>query len=258
MGRNLLLISYTVVLEFVRKKDFYVILILGFLFVLGVGTARTIGIESEESAKFLMNLGLSLSYLLAAILAVTMACRQIPAELENRTLLPMLARPVSRGEILAGKVLAVAALASATLVLLIAITYLPAPKSEGQRFAVLLQVVSLQLVALLLLTMLTVALSIVCSPPATVVVSLSLFMLGGPILSSVSRAIERRGTPWERLSEHILAVVPDFSLLDHVQRFVEGQPAIEFVPLAAMAGYGLGLTLLLFLFAAWLFNRKTI
>ena len=100
------LVARITFLETLRKKDFYVLLILLALYAV-VATALLQGRSQDESVRrLLFSLGLTFSFASAAILVVVLAARQIPKEIEQGTILPLLARPLTRGQFLAGKFVA--------------------------------------------------------------------------------------------------------------------------------------------------------
>jgi Cu-processing system permease protein len=87
--------------ELIRKKDLYVLLILmlsllGFLFY-----QDFFGIE--DISRYIKDIGYSLVTLFSFIIAVTFMARQIPQEIEARTIYPLLAKPVTRYSVIIGK-----------------------------------------------------------------------------------------------------------------------------------------------------------
>jgi ABC-type transport system involved in multi-copper enzyme maturation permease subunit len=87
--------------ELIRKKDFYVLLILF------IGLAAFFYNESffgvEGISRYLKEIGFSLLTLFSMIIVVTFSARQIPVELEGKTIYPLLAKPLSRGHFVMGK-----------------------------------------------------------------------------------------------------------------------------------------------------------
>jgi ABC-type transport system involved in multi-copper enzyme maturation permease subunit len=258
LGRNIRLIAWTVGIEFVRRKDFYVVLIFGGAFAAAAGIVATIGIENAATADFLTSFGLTFSYALAATLAVSMASRQLPGEFERRTLLPLLAKPLTRGEVLIGKMAAVAALAAATLATLMLMNWAALPKDEERSLAVLLQVFVLQAIGLGVVTALATMLSLALPPPVTALAALAAFFAGGPIVEMAIEAAGRAAPALGRLTTRALAGFPDFSVFQHVERFVEGGAPIGPGAFAAIAAYGAGLIALFYLSAAWAFERRAL
>jgi ABC-type transport system involved in multi-copper enzyme maturation permease subunit len=101
-------------LEMFRKKEFYVLLIL-----LGVLLAALLSLDAfglGKVAGYVKDIGLLLTWVLAWVLAVNLSTRQLPREEAQGTIFPLLAKPITRAELLAGKWLgAWTAVAFATL-----------------------------------------------------------------------------------------------------------------------------------------------
>ena len=96
-------LAKVVVLEMVRRKDFYVLFILT---VLLTGTAGSVSFFNDPAiVRYLKELCLLLIWLSGLIIAITCTARQIPAERESRTIFPLLAKPVTRWQFLLGKFL---------------------------------------------------------------------------------------------------------------------------------------------------------
>jgi ABC-type transport system involved in multi-copper enzyme maturation permease subunit len=92
-----------VVLESVRRKDLWVVAILGFLIVSAAGALGFFGIEGLEI--FAKDLAVTVLGMFSTIVAVLTSSRMLPDEIRQRTLYPLLARPISRFDLLIGKLL---------------------------------------------------------------------------------------------------------------------------------------------------------
>ena len=96
-------LAKVVVLEMVRRKDFYVLFILT---VLLTATAGSVNLFNDRSiVRYLKEICLLLIWASSLVIAITCTARQIPAERESRTIFPLLAKPVTRGQFLLGKFL---------------------------------------------------------------------------------------------------------------------------------------------------------
>ena len=94
-------IAIVVLKEMIRRKDFYVLFILTALITLLMGS---INIFNDASiAGYLKELALLLVWICSLIMAITTTARQLHAEKELRTIFPLLAKPVSRAQLLIGK-----------------------------------------------------------------------------------------------------------------------------------------------------------
>src|SRR5690606_30837975 len=120
-----------------------------------------------------LGLGLSLSASFAAILVAAFASRQLPEEFENRTLYPLLAKPISRGEVLMGKFLGVLVIGVTSLLVFTLFCWLPVPRLADQSTVLLLQALFLRTVSLAMLAALVMALSV--RLPAVLAAGLGLF-----------------------------------------------------------------------------------
>jgi ABC-type transport system involved in multi-copper enzyme maturation permease subunit len=100
---NILAVSGVVIKELYRRKDFYVLFILTMLICLIMGSVHIF--NDERIARYLKEICLLLVWISSLLIAITSTARQIPAEREHRTLLPLLAKPLTRAELILGKFL---------------------------------------------------------------------------------------------------------------------------------------------------------
>ncbi len=94
-------IASVVWLELWRRKDLYVVMILmisllGYLLSLNI-----FGMSSSH--RYIMEMGLLLSWLMSWVLTVNLSSRQLPEEEQRGTIYPLLAKPITRGELIVGK-----------------------------------------------------------------------------------------------------------------------------------------------------------
>jgi Cu-processing system permease protein len=98
---TILAISGVVIKELYRRKDFYVLFVLTAIITLGLGFISFF--NDPKIARYLKEIVMLLIWIAALVIAITMTARQIPAERENRTIFPLLAKPVTRGQVITGK-----------------------------------------------------------------------------------------------------------------------------------------------------------
>jgi len=92
-----------VIKELYRRKDFYVLFVLTAVLTLSMGMINFF--NDPKIVEDLKEICLLLIWISALVIALTTAARQIPAERENRTVFPLLAKPVTRGQVILGKFL---------------------------------------------------------------------------------------------------------------------------------------------------------
>src|SRR6185436_14380592 len=92
-----------VVKELYRRKDFYVLFAMTAVITLSMGSLRFF--NDDKIVRYVKEICLLLIWVSALVVAVGTAARQIPAERENRTIFPLLAKPVTRAQVILGKFL---------------------------------------------------------------------------------------------------------------------------------------------------------
>jgi ABC-type transport system involved in multi-copper enzyme maturation permease subunit len=90
-----------VVKELSRRKDFYVLFVMTAVITLLMGSVRFF--HDDKIARYLKDICLLLIWISSLVIAIVTTARQIPAERENRTIFPLLAKPVTRAHVVLGK-----------------------------------------------------------------------------------------------------------------------------------------------------------
>jgi ABC-type transport system involved in multi-copper enzyme maturation permease subunit len=96
-------IAAVVVKELLRRKDFYVLFIVTALLTVLMGSVNIF--NDDRITRYLKEICLFLIWISMLVIAIATAARQLPSEKENRTIFPLLAKPVRRWEIVLGKFL---------------------------------------------------------------------------------------------------------------------------------------------------------
>src|SRR5690242_8548046 len=94
-------VAWVVIKELYRRKDFYVLFILTALITVVMGSINFF--HDDRIVRIIKEVCLLLIWLSALVIAVTVTSRQIPSERENRTIFPLLAKPITRWQVLFGK-----------------------------------------------------------------------------------------------------------------------------------------------------------
>jgi len=101
--KTIFALAGVVIKELYRRKDFYVLFIL--TIVICVIMASVNIFNDNSIVRYLKELCLLLIWISSLVIAITTTARQIPAEREQRTLLPLLAKPLTRSQLVFGKFL---------------------------------------------------------------------------------------------------------------------------------------------------------
>ena len=99
--KNIFAVAGVVIKELYRRKDFYVLFIVTILICLVMASVNIF--NDDKIVRYLKAICFLLVWISSLVIAITTTARQIPAERENRTLLPLLAKPLSRNQLLLGK-----------------------------------------------------------------------------------------------------------------------------------------------------------
>src|SRR2546423_11833893 len=100
---HVLAVASIVIKDLYRQKVFYVFFVLTAVITLLMGSLNFFG--DDKIVRYLKEICLLLIWISALAIAVGTSARQIPAERENRTIFPLLAKPITRGHVVVGKFL---------------------------------------------------------------------------------------------------------------------------------------------------------
>ncbi len=255
-GGPVSLVVHAVLLENMRRRDFYVVMILMALFLVGAVIARLAGVQNEATAGLLLNLGLTLAVLSAHALTLLAAARQIPDELEFRTIYTLLAKPISRGQLLVGKWAAVWLSGVLSFLVLLPLAMLPVTGVSGTSTVLFLEALLLQCASLGMIAALGILGSLLMPRALNVVSMALLFGVGGALVNFVRARASGAGA--ESVVRWIIGYIPDFSRLDLMLAYTSGVPPVSIADLGLRLVYAAAFTLFSLALAAWLFNRKSL
>ena len=98
---RILSIAWTVWLEMIRRKDLYVLLILLLALLFVLMSLNVFGLGAV--VRYVADVGLLFAWIFSIVLSVSMAARHLPQEEAKGTIYPLLAKPITRAELILGK-----------------------------------------------------------------------------------------------------------------------------------------------------------
>ncbi len=252
-------IAVVVILELIRRKDFYVLFVLTALITLVMGAVNIFNDDSIVS--YLKEICLLLIWLSSLVIAISTAARQLPAEKENRTIFPLLAKPVSRAQLLLGKFLGCwLACGLALLVFYLFFGVVAGAREHAWPLGHYFQAFSLHWAALAVIVALTLAGSIVFAAPSstitiTLVVVAGILYLGGHL----DQVALRTGGWVGNLLYAVYFAIPHLEIFANVRDLIiHNWPLVPWLIWLAALLYG-AVYSGFFLFSAWLlFRRKAL
>ncbi len=251
-------VAGVVIKELYRRKDFYVLFILTALITLLFGSVSFF--HDDRIVRYLKEICLVLIWFSALVMVITTAARQIPFERENRTIFPLLAKPISRWQVLLGKFLG-CWLASGVALLVFYIFFAIVSASREHAFPVgnYLEALWMHWQMLGIVTALTLLGSVALSTPAANVTIVFIVSLGilfvGPHLHKVALAMSE---PSSSIATAVYYAIPHLEFFDLRSLIIHDWPMVEWVYIGAATAYGWLYTAFFLVGACLVFRRKAL
>ncbi len=252
--QSIMVICRGVFIELMRRKDIHVLLIFMGLYFVATTVVAIVGIGNPQTATFLLNLGLTMTWFFAHLLTLILVSRQIPGEIDNRTLYPLLARPLTRQTYLIGKWVGCTIAGVLVLLTLGLIAWLPVPKLEEYNTTLLLQLLVLHVFSIAMMCAFTLLLSLVSPQGITIIVMGILLLLGGRIIDAGSGLLE--GSSFNGVVRWVFQYLPNFSDLNLVTRYTDGIAPLTGSEFVGLVGVSAIFTLFALALAVSVFDRK--
>jgi ABC-type transport system involved in multi-copper enzyme maturation permease subunit len=250
-------VARVVIKELYRRKDFYVVFILTVLITLVMASVNFF--NDERIVRVLKEVCLLLIWLFALVISVTTTSRQMPSERENRTIFPLLAKPITRWQVLAGKFLGCwLASGMGLLVFYVFFAAVSASREHALPFAHYFQALWLHWQMLGVVVSLTLFGSVVLSPAANVTIvfiaCIGILFVGRHLNKVAAQLQEPSGT----LLYGIYYAVPHLEFFDMRNLIIHDWPLVEWKYVAGATGYAWLYTAVFLLGACMAFRRKAL
>lgn len=205
-------IARSVVLEAIRRKDLWVIAILGSLILVGASALGFFGLNGLES--FIKDLAVTILSLFSSLVAILSTTRLMPEEIKNRTLYPLLARPISRLDLLLGKLIGAVLVTWTGFFALCLLTSVALLMFHVQFDLLMLQYVIAKMMGLVVVCSVSLALSTYCSPTAASTLAAVLVFGSSIVVRAMVMAYPTAGDGAQILFQSLNAILPQFGLFD--------------------------------------------
>jgi ABC-type transport system involved in multi-copper enzyme maturation permease subunit len=245
-------VALLAVLDALRRKDLYVMAILCGLMIAAGRVFAAVGVWGLET--FVKDVTFTAVSLCTTLLCILLAARQVPEEISRRTLYPLLARPIGRGELLLGKFFGTLAMSWVALLLAAGVALLSLASLHFSLGPVVFQYVLLRGLSLAPITALAICLSLYLTPSAAVLVS-ALLTLGAATFARASTLSSGAGPLATWALRGLDWAMPRMDLFDLGKKAAYGWPPVPVWVLGAMALYALIYTVVPFTFAVVRFRR---
>lgn len=255
MSRRIIAIAKLAVLELFRKRDVYVAIVLALAVAVPLAAVNAFGVEG--AVRYVREVTLLLVWAFSIVIAVTTSARQLPGEVQRRTILPLLAKPVSRTEFIIGKTIgSIAASWGALLLFYACYVVITGLKSGYWIDLVLVQAFVLHCCFTMVVCAMVIFGSMFLTPSANIACSI-LLVAGGLLFNE--RLPDLAGRTFGPGRVLVIAadyVVPHFELFDLRVRLIHGWGHVHWGIFVLLILYAVVYAAVLEAAAAFLFKRK--
>ena len=249
-------IATNVFREVVRDRILYIIGFYALILAAAIRILPEIAAATED--KIFLDFGLAAMSLLGLIVAVFIGTGLVNKEIEKRTVLVLIAKPISRVEFIIGKHLGLSAVL-ALLVAVMTIIYVALLQFGNISYnlgSILLAALFL-LLQLSLITAVAIALGVFTSSVLATLLTFGVYLMGNFSQDLVELGRLNNNPGFQRLTQGLYLILPDLSRLDLKNQAVYGKELLpNATTLIANASYGLLYTVLLLAIAILIFSRR--
>lgn len=201
-----------VVLESLRRKDLWVVAILGFVILIASGAIGFFGFDGLQS--FAKDLAATVLGGFSTTIAIITTARLMPDEIKNRTLYPLLSRPITRLDLLIGKLTGAICVSFLAFGLLAILTALALAMFRVTFEPVMLQYVLFKLLGLVIVCSFTMALSLWMTHSAAATLSFVLLFGSNMIIQALVLSSATADANQRLLFKLINGILPQVGLFD--------------------------------------------
>ncbi|EKQ67949.1 ABC-type transport system involved in multi-copper enzyme maturation, permease component [Leptolyngbyaceae cyanobacterium JSC-12] len=252
-GRTLV-IATNVFREAIRDRVLYLIALFAIFMVMAIRLLPEIAATTE--AKITRDVGLGAMTLLGLLVAVFIGTGLVNKEIEKRTVLVLLAKPISRTEFIVGKHLGLSAVLAVLVAVMTAIymALLSFSQISYPVTSVLMSSIFLFLL-LSLMTAVAIAFGVFTSSLLATLLTFTVFLMGSFSANLVALGAQSKNPSIETITRNLYLVLPDLSRLDLKNQAVYGLlPSTETLLLNAL--YAVLYIIVLLAIAILVFSRR--
>jgi Cu-processing system permease protein len=244
--------------ELYRRKDFYVLFVLTALITVAAGTVNFF--HNPKIVRYIMDICLLLIWISALLIAITTAARQIPAERESRTIFPLLAKPVTRWQVILGKFFGCwLAAGIALLVFYLFFAVITGSREQHWPWLTYLQAIWLHWAMLAVVIALALLGSLVTAAPSSTT-TISFITVAGILLVGrhLNTVALHHAQPLQTVIYTVYYLIPHLEWFDVRDRVVYDMPLVAWGDCGLATLYAAAYTALLLLLAWLAFRRRNL
>jgi ABC-type transport system involved in multi-copper enzyme maturation permease subunit len=251
---RIVVIASNVFREVIRDRVLYLIGLFALFLVACFRLLPEVAAATED--KIILDLGLAAMHLLGLVVAIFVGTGLVNKEIEKRTVLVLMAKPISRTEFIVGKHLGLTAVLAVLVAAMTAIFMALLTVNQVAYPMTSLLVSSLFLwLQLSLMTAIAIAFGVFTGSLLATLLTFMVFLMGSFSANLVTLGAQNKDATITAITRNLYLVLPDLSRLDLKNQAVYGVlPPLN--TLLLNAGYGVLYIILLLAIATLLFSRR--
>ncbi|WP_431191467.1 ABC transporter permease [Funiculus sociatus] len=240
--------------EVIRDRVLYLIVLYALVMAAAWRLLPEVAATTED--KMLLDVGLAAIDVLGSIVAVFVGTGLINKEIDKRTVLVLIPKPISRAEFIIGKQLGLSAVLGVLVALMtgIYLAFLSLAQISYPVVSILIAALYL-FFKLCLLTGIALMLGVFTSSLLATLLTFGMYLMGHSSRDLLALGKLSRNVDIERLTQALYLVLPDLSRLDLKNQAVYGILP-DSITLLSNAVYGLLYTVLVLAIAILIFSRR--
>lgn len=243
------------ILETLRRKEFYVVLVL----VVGLAAwMQMLNMTASGSGRFAKDIVMQVIWLASFALTVPLAARQIASDVEQKTVYVLVSRSIHRWQYVIGRALGAAAASVVCFTAMFAVLVLMLVIKGAANIAdpALWQAYALQVVALLTLCSLTITLSTVSSPGGAVTFALLMLLATRYGSVAILNRVQQMPAASRDVAWGTYLLLPHFEFFNMSTRVVHGWGALPAGLFIQALVYGMLCSVFFVAMAAVVFRKR--
>jgi len=240
--------------EVIRDRVLYLIVLYALVMAAAWRLLPEVAATTED--KMLLDVGLAAIDVLGSIVAIFVGTGLINKEIDKRTVLVLIPKPISRAEFIIGKQLGLSAVLGVLVALMtgIYLAFLSLAQISYPVVSILIAALYL-FFKLCLLTGIALMLGVFTSSLLATLLTFGIYLMGHSSRDLLALGKLSRNVDIERLTQALYLVLPDLSRLDLKNQAVYGILP-DSITLLSNAVYGLLYTVLVLAIAILIFSRR--
>ena len=243
-------------LEVVRDRILYIIGFYAIILTIAVFFLPEIAAATED--KMFLDLGLAVMNVLSLIIAIFVGTGLINKEIEKRTILMLIAKPVSGNEFIIGKYFGLSAVLGLIVAAMSAIylIFLQVNNISYSATSIIINAIFL-ILQLSLIGAIAITFSVFTASILATALTFAVYLMGNITQDLLNLARINENPGLEKITQGLYLLLPDLSRLDLKNEAVYGLSALpDSTTLFISAGYGLIYTAMLLALASVIFSQK--